>query len=76
MPKIRCHYIDCGFLDDGYCSAALVEVDPDNGCLTYAPTAEVPGEDDWDEEEMEEWDDADEEIDEGDDDWEDEEEEF
>ena len=70
MPKIRCHYIDCGFLDDGYCSAALVEVDPDNGCLTYAPTAEVPGEDDWDEEEMEEWDDADEEIDEGDDDWE------
>jgi hypothetical protein len=76
MPKIRCHYIDCGFLDDGYCSAALVEVDPDNGCLTYAPTAEVPGEDEWDEEEMEEWDDADEEIDEEDDDWEDEEEEF
>ena len=76
MPKIRCHYIDCGFLDDGYCSAALVEVDPDNGCLTYAPTAEVPGEDEWDEEEMEEWDDADEAIDEEDDDWEDEEEEF
>ncbi len=29
MPKIRCHYLDCAFLDEGYCSAAAVEVDPD-----------------------------------------------
>ncbi|HZU87350.1 MAG TPA: hypothetical protein VFF78_07690 [Anaerolineaceae bacterium] len=57
MPKIRCHYIDCGFLDDGYCSAAAVEIDPDTGCATYAPVAGAATEDEWDEEEeeLEEW---------------------
>jgi len=40
MPKIRCHYNDCAFLDDGYCSAALVEINPDNGCLTTADRRE------------------------------------
>ncbi len=78
MPtKIRCHYIDCAFLDDGYCSAAMVEIDPDNGCLTYSPTAEVDHEDEWDEEELEEWEEAEEELDEDEEDWvDDEEEEF
>ncbi len=56
MAKIRCHYVDCGFLDDGYCSAALIEVDPNNGCMTYEPTAENITEDEWeDEEELDEW---------------------
>lgn len=58
MPKIRCHYIDCAFLDEGYCSAAMVELDPDAGCKTYSPTAEAVDESDWDEEgeeELEEW---------------------
>ena len=41
MPRIRCHYLDCVFLDEGYCSAALVEVDPDTGCNTYSPNAEI-----------------------------------
>ena len=45
MPKIRCHYLDCAFLDEGYCSAALIELDPDHGCQTY--TAEVVHENDW-----------------------------
>lgn len=40
MPKIRCHYEDCVFLDDGFCSAAFVEIDPDQGCLTYRPEGE------------------------------------
>ena len=53
MPKIRCHYLDCAFLDEGYCSAAAVEVDPDSGCKTYAPSAESSPEDEWDEEEEE-----------------------
>ncbi|HNS64037.1 MAG TPA: hypothetical protein PKN11_06410 [Anaerolineaceae bacterium] len=67
MPKIRCRYIDCGFLDEGYCSAALVEMDPDQGCLTYAPTAEIIPEDDWDEEEAEEeWEELEEEEEEDD----------
>jgi len=33
MPRIRCHYLDCVFLDDGYCSAAAIEIDPDVGCM-------------------------------------------
>ena len=73
MPRIRCHYLDCVFLDEGYCSAAAVEVDPDTGCATYSPT-EAKG-DDWEEEEEEvdEWEDDAEEEDEL---WEDEEDEF
>ncbi len=56
MPRIRCHYLDCVFLDDGYCSAAAVEIDPDAGCMTYSPNAEADVEDEWeDEEELEEW---------------------
>lgn len=54
MPRIRCHYIDCVFLDDGYCSAAAVEFDPDTGCATFSPTEEAAKEADW-EEELEEW---------------------
>ena len=66
MPKIRCHYIDCAFLDEGYCSAALVELDPDRGCITYSPTAEIVHEDDWDEDELEEWEELEEEEEEED----------
>ena len=55
MPRIRCHYLDCVFLDEGYCSAAAVEVDPDTGCATYSPTEDAEVEDEWDDEELEEW---------------------
>jgi hypothetical protein len=76
MPRIRCHYLDCVFLDDGYCSAAAVEIDPDAGCMTYSPTAESNVEDDWeDEEEMEEWEDLEGEEEEEEDMWIDEDEE-
>ena len=58
MPRIRCHYIDCLFLDDGYCGAAAVEVDPDAGCMTYSRSSGLGQEEEWDEEEdMEEWED-------------------
>jgi hypothetical protein len=54
MPRIKCHYVDCVFLDDGYCSAAAVEIDPDAGCATYSPSdAAAAGE--WDAEEETEW---------------------
>jgi hypothetical protein len=76
MPKIRCHYNDCAFLDDGYCSAALVEINPDKGCLTYNPIAETEHEDDWDDTEEEESEELEEEPDEEDEDWNDDEEEF
>jgi hypothetical protein len=75
MPRIRCHYLDCVFIDDGYCSAAAVEFDPDSGCNTYSPTAESAAEDEWDEEETEEWEELEDEEEEEEDRWMDEEEE-
>jgi hypothetical protein len=64
MPRIRCHYSDCVFLDEGYCGAAAVELDPDTGCQTYTQADDAAVEDEWDEEEeMEEWEDDDEEED-------------
>ena len=68
MPRIRCHYLDCVFLDDGYCSAAAVEIDPDAGCMTFSPSAESSAEDTWEEEEeeMEDWEEIDGEEDEED----------
>lgn len=58
MPRIKCHYVDCIFVDEGFCSAAAVEIDPDSGCNTYSPSDEVE-EDEWEEEET--WEDEDEE---------------
>ena len=54
MPRIRCHYVDCVFLDDGFCSAGSVEIDPDVGCTTYKQDSGL-----LDDEELleEEWDD-------------------
>jgi hypothetical protein len=46
--------MDCIFIDEGYCSAAAVEIDPDTGCATYSPS-EDDIEDDWDEEDLEDW---------------------
>ena len=54
MPRIRCHYVDCVFLEGGYCGATAVEIDPDEGCMTYTHTADVSVEEDWAEEELEE----------------------
>ena len=74
MPRIRCHYMDCVFVDEGICSAAAVELDPDTGCATYSPSDGSAAEDDWDEEEeLDEWEDDEEEEDEL---WEEEEDEF
>ncbi|MBI3152380.1 MAG: hypothetical protein HYZ21_09620 [Chloroflexi bacterium] len=75
MPRIKCHYADCVFVDEGYCSAAAVELDPDTGCATYSPTDEAAVVDDeWEDDEEAEW--EDEESDEDDDEWLEEEDEF
>ncbi|UYN89477.1 MAG: hypothetical protein KIT08_10310 [Anaerolineales bacterium] len=60
MPRIRCHYADCVFLDEGYCAAAAVELDAEEGCLTYAAAGEVSAEDAWEDNEAleEEWEEA------------------
>jgi ribosomal protein L12E/L44/L45/RPP1/RPP2 len=55
MPRIRCHYTDCVFVDEGYCGAAAVELDPDTGCATYSPTEDAAANDEEWEEESEEW---------------------
>jgi len=68
MPRIKCHYIDCVFIDEGVCSAAAVELDPDEGCKTYTPAEDTAAVDEWDDdEESEEWEEDDSED--GDDDW-------
>ena len=54
MPRIRCHYEDCVFLEDKYCGAAQVELDPDTGCMTYSlidePAVPEAEEKEWEEE--------------------------
>jgi hypothetical protein len=63
MPRIRCRYVDCVFLENGYCGAAAVEIDPDEGCLTYSHIDDVPADEEWDEEDMEElWEEEDDEL--------------
>lgn len=49
MPRIRCHYADCVFLDEGYCAAAAIELDSEEGCLTYSPSGDGGAEVSWDE---------------------------
>lgn len=46
MARIRCHYSDCVFIDDEFCSASAVEIDPDMGCRTYRPLGEISEDDD------------------------------
>ena len=55
MPRIHCRYIDCVFLDDGFCGVNSVILDPDEGCLTYRRAGDVPEDEDWEEEELEEF---------------------
>ena len=81
MPRIRCHYEDCVFLEDGYCGAAAIELEPEGGCLTYSrvdETEEKPA-DDWEEEADEEAGEEDEDLydeEEDDDLWDDEDEDY
>jgi hypothetical protein len=77
MPRIRCHYTDCVFLDDGYCGAAAVELDPDLGCQTYSRADDEEVESDWeDEEEIEDWEESDADEEEDDDLWSEDDEEY
>lgn len=52
------------FLEDGYCGAAAIELEPEGGCLTYSRVdeAEAKAVDDWEEDELED-DESDEEED-------------
>lgn len=75
MPRIRCHYVDCVFLEEKYCGAAQVELDPDTGCMTYTQVDEAVVEDvdEWEEEDLLEEDEDDDDLyedEEEEDDWE------
>ena len=57
MPRIRCSYFNCLYLDDDVCTAPSVEIDPDIGCVTYAQTEDELIEkdesyEDWDTEDL------------------------
>lgn len=76
MPRIRCRYEDCVFLEDGYCGAAAIELEPDTGCLTYARVddAEAKDDEEWEDEDADELDDEEDDYldgDDEDDDWDD-----
>lgn len=54
MPRIRCRYVDCVFLDGGYCGTAAVEFDPEVGCMTFTHVADATEDDDLNEEDLDE----------------------
>jgi hypothetical protein len=66
MPRIRCRYVDCIYLESGFCGTDQIDLDPELGCLTYTQEEEDLGidkEEEWEEdkvldeeEEDEEWD--------------------
>jgi len=64
MARIRCRYLECVFLDEGYCSAAAIEIDPNEGCVTFTPSDDALVDDFLDDDEdLEEWDEETEEDD-------------
>jgi len=54
MPRIRCHYVDCVYLEGHFCGASLIELDPDDGCLSF--TRADYDVDEWINTEFDEWD--------------------
>jgi len=47
IPRIRCHYIDCVFIDDGYSGVSAIENDPDIGCMTHKSSVDTEVDDHW-----------------------------
>lgn len=66
MPRIRCLYLDCVFLDDNFCTASSVEIDPDLGCATYSPIEGGAVDGKWDDDEsLDDWDTEDIDVEDG-----------
>jgi len=53
MARIQCGYIGCVFLDDGFCSTPTIQLDPDEGCLTFTRRGRQDFEDDWEDDDDE-----------------------
>ena len=80
MPRIRCNYEGCIYLEGNFCTAGEIELDQELGCLTFSQVEEeeIAGvEEELEEiEEKEEWEEEDIEEEEEDlEDWEEDEEE-
>ena len=82
MPRIRCRYVECIYVEAGFCGTDQIDLDPELGCLTFTQEEEdlpIDKEEEWEEEqgldEDEEWEedeleDLDEDdLDEDDEDW-------
>lgn len=54
MARILCRYVECMFNEEGTCGAETIELDPDEGCLTYVGIEDMP-EEGWEEEPEEGW---------------------
>ncbi len=73
MPRIQCRYLDCVYLEDGYCGTGAIELDPEEGCLTYTLIGDIPEDEEWENDELDEfWDEDEEDLyldEEDDEDW-------
>lgn len=56
MPSTQRFYLDCQYIDGGFCTAIRIEIEPDTGCITYEPIGSFSS-DDWDKEKEDTWDD-------------------
>jgi len=69
MARIRCRYVGCVYLDEGICTATVIELDPEEGCATFTQVGDPFEDEEWDLEDEEE------ELD-GYDEWDDDEDDF
>lgn len=53
MVRVRCWLDDCKFWNEGVCSAAEIEIAPDEGCVTMEVEGFEEDEEEWEEEEEE-----------------------
>ena len=66
MPRIRCNYEGCIYLEGNFCTAGEIELDQELGCLTFSQVEEeeiagveeeledIEEEEEWEEEDTEE----------------------
>ena len=66
MPRIRCNYEGCIYLEGNFCTAGEIELDQELGCLTFSQVEEeeiagveeeleeIEEEEEWEEEDIEE----------------------
>lgn len=50
MTRIRCHCLECEFLDEGVCTAAQISIDADGICETKSVKEDIHRSDDLEEE--------------------------